>query len=160
MPPTGLERTIGLRGVVHMSRFLQRWLLQATLLWRPFVGRVRAIAHDSSGAVLLESLVAVVIFSVIGTAVLSGLTTTYSSGDAIERQATAENIARNQIDYALSQPYQDPPFSCSLIGVPTRYGVTCTGEEYVGGNTNVAKLRVTVTFDGAQELALETLRVK
>ena len=143
-----------------MSRFVQRCLLQATLVWRSLAGRVRAVAHDSSGAVLLESLVAVVIFSVIGTAALSGLTTTYSSGDATERHATAENIVRNQIDFALSQPYQDPPFTCPLVSVPARYGVTCTGEEYVVSDTNVARLLVTVTFDGSQELAVETLRVK
>ena len=122
--------------------------------------RLRTLSRNCRGEFLMETMIAVMVFALIGTAVLSGVSMAHTSGASTERQSTAENIARNQMEYIFSLPYQNPPSSYPTIGVPQGYGVTCTAEEYVLGDPNIEKVIITVTFDSTQQLVLETLRIK
>ena len=106
----------------------------------------------------IEMILVVLVFSLVGTAVLAGVSGTRISGARTESQSIAENIARNQMEYAFSLPYQEPPTSYPTISVPNGYGVTCTAEEYVAFNPDIEKVVVTVTFHGQPSLVLETLR--
>ncbi len=124
------------------------------------VGWLRRFTRDDAGALLVETVLAVVVFTLVGTAVMAGLSTAHSSGAGTERQSVAENIARNQMEYMFSLPYQDPPSSYPLISVPGGYAVTCTAETYGAGGLDTEKVVVTVTFNGAEELVLEALRAK
>lgn len=124
------------------------------------VRRLQTLPRDCRGASLMETVIAVMVFALVGTAVLSGVSTAHTSGATTERQSTAENIARNQMEYAFSLPYQNWPSSYPTIGVPQGYAVTCQAEEYVLGDLNIEKVIVTVTFDSTQQLVLETLRTK
>lgn len=58
---------------------------------------------------LLETIIAMLVFGVMGAAVLSGLSTAHRAGAKIEQQPMAEVIARNQMEYVLSLPYVEPP---------------------------------------------------
>lgn len=127
---------------------------------RQALGRLFGLPWDCRGVLLMETLMAVMVFALVGSAVLSGLSTARISGSVTERQSVAENIARNQIAYVFSLPYQDPPSSCPTISVPTGYAVTCATEEYIVSDPNLERVAVTVSFDGAQLLVLETLRTK
>ena len=124
------------------------------------VRRLRTLPRNCRGALLMETVIAVMIFALVGTAVLFGVSTAHTSGATTERQSTAENIARNQMEYEFSLPYQNSPSSYPTIGVPQGYVVTCQAEEYVLGDPNIEKVIVTVTFDSTQQLVLETLRTK
>ncbi len=122
--------------------------------------RIRTLAQDCSGALMLEAVIMVLVLSLIGTVVLSGLSTIHISGASTERQSTAENIARNQMEYIASLEYQGPPYSYPTVLVPAGYAVTSEAEEHVVGDTNTEKIVVTVSLDGTQQLVLETLRTK
>ena len=52
----------------------------------------------------IETILVVLIFSLVGGAVLRGISGTHSSGTRTENQSVAENIARNQMEYAFSLP--------------------------------------------------------
>ena len=103
----------------------------------------------SKGSILLEAAVAVLVF---------GTSTAPSSGERNENQATAENIARNQMENVFTQPYLPPPASYPSITVPSNYTVTAEASEYFQGDSGLAKLKVTVSLDGANILTLESLR--
>ena len=107
---------------------------------------------------LLETAVAVLVFGTVGTAVLVGISTAHSSGELNENQASAENIARNQMETIFNQVYLPPPASYPSISVPNMYTVTAHATEYITGDTSLEKVTVLVTFDGRTILTLETLR--
>ena len=112
------------------------------------------------GSLLLEIVVAVVLFALVGSAVLAGLSTAYTSGARTKTQSIAENLARNQLADVFSQPYLSPPASYPSITPPPGYGVTALAEEYVTGDSNLAKVVISVTRENDTVLVVETLRAR
>lgn len=128
-----------------------------SLVFRP--PSLRRLAKDCKGGLLLEMAIMVFILVVVGTAVLTGVSTTHISGAAVEVQSTAENIGRNQMEFVMDQPYQVAPSSYPVIATPDGYSVTAVAEEDVAGQPNVQRVIVTVSFNGEEVLVLETIRV-
>ena len=138
-----------------------------TFFWNgPLWHSARGSVSDCRGGMFVETILVVMIFGVVGTAVLSGISGTRSSGARTERQGFAENIARNQIEYIFTLPYQEPPSTYPSIDL--------SGQDYVGyaassqaivdpdasGNPNIERVLVDVSFGGEAILSLETLRSK
>lgn len=118
--------------------------------------------QDSTGSILLETTVASIVFALVGTAVLSGLSTMYASGSLTEAQSVAENLARNQMEFVFNQPYREPqqtPYP-TLGGVPTNYSVTTTVAyaSTSSPNPEVALVTVTASHLGQTVLTIQTLR--
>ena len=124
------------------------------------------LVSDCRGGMFMETILVVMIFGVVGTAVLSGISGTRSSGARTERQAFAENIARNQIEYIFTLPYQEPPSTYPSIDLSGQdyAGYAVSGQAIEdpdsGGNPNIERVLVTVSFGGEEILSLETLRTK
>ena len=138
-----------------------------TMLWRgqlrcifrqrrPAVARLR----NQRGTMMVEALIAVSVFTLLGAAVLSGSTATRSASASAEQAAVAENIARNQLETILAAPYQDPPHSYAAISTPPGYAVTADARELVVNDANIATVVVTVTVKGEPVLTLESIRTK
>ena len=122
--------------------------------------RIARRLQDQRGALLLEALVAVSVFTLLGTAVMTGLSATGSAAEGIEVSSTAENLAANQLETILASPYQDPPHTYAALTPPPGYTVTAEALELVPGDSNIANLVVTVFRDGSQVLLLESARLK
>ena len=131
--------------------------------------KVAALAGGSGGGLLIEVIIAVFVFTLVGTAILSGISTTQISGARIENQAIAENIARNQIEFIMAQPYISPedPDNYNFISFPPEYTLVVTKESLevnVGGelqtlNSNTIEMVVvTVFYGGNPVLTLETVK--
>ena len=112
------------------------------------------------GGFLLETVVAVAIFTLVGTAAVSGLSMTQTTGAKAEVRSIAENVSRNQMEYLFSLPYQLPPSWYPTVTPPAGYSVSAEAQEYVPGDSNVEKVVVTVTRDGQDLFILETMRTK
>ena len=123
-------------------------------------GSVRFPLAEERGALLMEALVAVSVFTLLGTAVLSGTSTMYRALAGAEQDALAENVARNQIEVILAAPYQDPPHTYTPLSAPPGYAVTAEAQEVVAGEPNIARLVVVVTLNGEPAMTLESLRSK
>ena len=139
--------------VGEMIAFSQRRLSAA-------LRRLRVLLRDSSGVSLLESIVAVTVFTMVGGATLVGLSAIQRVRVNLERQAMAENIARNQMEYIFSLDYQTTISQYSSTTVPSGYHVTNVQqvEEIIEGDSNLQKITVTVSLDGEELLVLETYR--
>ena len=139
-------------------------------LWLLALWRARSLTLDSRGFLLLESIVAVAIFAAVGTAVMLGVQTAHLTGNKVEEHSTAERLARNQMEYVFTQPYQAvlgqayvsledaPP---DQFTIPVGYGVTAVAAEYVPNDSyqgSVQKVVVTVSLAGNSILVLESLR--
>ena len=109
---------------------------------------------------MVEAVVAVTLFTLVGAAVLGGLSTTFISGGLFEGQSAAETLGRSQMENALSLPYQVPPSTYPAISAPPGYSVTAAGEEYEVGSTLIEKLVVRVMQGNKEVLVLETLRAQ
>ena len=77
-------------------------------MWSGMFSGLRVLSQDSTGTILLETAVASIVFALVGTAVLSGMSTMYDSGSLTEAQSVAENLARNQMEFVFNQPYREP----------------------------------------------------
>ena len=115
---------------------------------------------EERGALLMEALVAVSVFTLLGTAVLSGSSTMYRALGNVEQAALAENVARNQLAVILAAPYQDPPHTYTPLSAPPGYAVTAEAQEAVAGDPNIGRLVVVVTLNGEPAMTLESLRSK
>ena len=123
---------------------------------------LKRLATDAKGSLLLETVIAVLVFTLVGAATLSGLSITQIAGALIEEQSAAENIGRNQMEYIMTLPYQAPPSSYPTLAVMPGYNLTAEAqEESVEGappDPNLQKIVVTVTRDGEEILVLESFR--
>ena len=117
-------------------------------------------AGEPRGSLILEVLMAVVVFAVVGTAVLSGVSIAQISGSKLETQSTAENLARNQMESVFTQPYQPAPYTYTSVQLPPGYAAGAQAEEFVTGDGDIQRVIVTVSLDGQDILILETLRAR
>ncbi|MBM3943678.1 MAG: hypothetical protein FJ316_12350 [SAR202 cluster bacterium] len=98
------------------------------------------------------------IFSIAGTAVLSGLSVMHDTGALVDEHSVAENLARNQMEYVFKQTYQDAPATYSSIPTENGYAVVAVAQEYEVGNPDIQRVVVTASRDDDTILTLETLR--
>lgn len=122
--------------------------------------RACARVRGQRGTMMVEALIAVSVFTLLGAAVLSGSTSTRNASARAEQAAVAENIARNQLETVLAAPYQDPPYSYTPISTPPGYAVTADALVLVGGDSNIATIVVVVTLKGESVLTLGSLRTR
>ena len=136
------------------------WINLLTL-WRAVTGLFRKTSLDTPGSLLLESMIAITVFAVVGGAVLSGTSTTLSTGSIIEGQSVAEEIARNQMESVFNQSYQEPAGSpYATIVPPARYADSVAADEYLSGDVDIEMVVVTVSRDSQSIMVLETLRTR
>ena len=122
--------------------------------------RVGPRLRDERGALLVEALVAVSVFTLLGAAVMTGLSATGRAARSIDESTASENLARNQIETVLAAAYQDPPHTFATLTPPPGYAVTAEAVELVPGDPNIAKIVVSVTLNGQPTLTLESVRLK
>ncbi len=108
---------------------------------------------------MAETVVAVLIFTLVGTAALTGLSATLNVGSKAETQAAAERLGRNQMEYLFSLDYQEPPATYPAVSAPPGYAVSAVAEGLVLNDPSIEKVVVTVSRDGRAVLVLETLRL-
>ena len=136
-------------------------------LCQGFVRRLEETTVDGRGSILLETVVAVVIFALIGAAVMVGIQTSTLTGESVEDKSIAENLARNQMEYVFNQAYKAPPLDYASIAdiqgntfsVPSDFTVTAVAVSRPGTvGTDVETVKVTISRNGKELLVLETIR--
>ena len=129
------------------------------------VSRLKALRwREDRGSLLLETVVASMVFALVGVAVLSGLSNTYRTGAMVNVHSKAENVARNQMEYIFGQTYQEPgstPYP-TYSTVPADYSVTTSTTEVdpLAPDTEIERVNVAVTYDGQVIVSLSTLRFR
>ena len=145
--------------------------LYATLIQksaRSLADRFRSAVSDSLGITLMETIIALAIFSSAGTAVLLGVSAAHISSDRVIASAIAENLARNQMEYVFTLPYVAQPGTYDSIAedtslnitIPSGFAVGAVADSYMSASFtgSIEKVVVTVTRDEKIILVLESLR--
>lgn len=137
---------------------MRSWMRRWHQWWRHRASDALPGRRRERGGILVEVLAAVALFGIVGSAVATGLSTSQISTRVVERQSVAERVARNQMEYVFSLPYQGPPSTYPSVGAPSGFSVTAQAQEYVVGDPTIEKVVVTVSWQGQDVLVLETLR--
>ena len=94
----------------------------------------------------------------VGISALAGLSASQIVRANLDRHATIENLARNQIEYVFDQAYHTTTPSYSKVtDLSPGYEVTAE-QALVDGDANLQKITITVVHNGEQVLVLETYR--
>ncbi|MBM4433054.1 MAG: type II secretion system protein [Chloroflexi bacterium] len=133
---------------------------------------IRRLLRDKSGVTLLETLVALAILSLVVVAFLSGLSTTSRATIISDEQATAESLAKSEIEHIKSQTYINfsvpghgeyqsvtAPASYSIAATVSPINAT-TGQPLPAGQDNgIQKITVTINRNGSPVLTIEDYKV-
>ena len=122
-----------------------------------------------TGATLIETLVALALLGIISVAFLSGLATAAKATFIADEQATAESLARSQIEYVKSQDYDstnNPPQYDKISDIPIGYDIDDILAERLDakgdGTENddgIQKITVTVTRGDKTVLIIDAYKV-
>ncbi len=121
-------------------------------------------SRGQTGALLIETVVALTVFGVLGSVVLSGVQTSHISKRNFDSQSVAENLVRNQMEYALKQTYKAWPTTGNIYydpvtSTPSGFTITAEALQYsTSTDTKIETIRVTVTHQGQTVKVFETIR--
>lgn len=133
----------------------------------------KKLGGDESGVTLIETLVALAVLGLIAVVFLSGLATAARATLIADEQATAESLARSEIEYVKSQQpyinYAEPdPGEYELITPPASYSLEITAEPIdpdtgqpllAGQDEGIQKITVTVNRGSKLLLTVEGYKV-
>jgi type II secretory pathway pseudopilin PulG len=115
--------------------------------------------RNETGVTLVESLVAI---AILGGGVLTLVLTLSGGALAIQendRQVTAQSLARTQLEYTKSYPYDPAATTYPAVSVPDGYGIVVGVTAVPGANNNIQKITANITRDGSVILTAEDYKV-
>jgi type II secretory pathway pseudopilin PulG len=128
---------------------LKRSLAQ---LRKVFTGR-------EAGITLVESLVAI---AILGGGVLTLVLAMSGGALAVQenaRQAAAQGLARTQLEYTKSYPYDPGATSYPAVSAPEGYSITVGVSSVPGADADIQKITADVSRDGVPVLTAEDYKV-
>lgn len=131
------------------------------LFMRTFqLARLTGRARGQTGGLLIETVVALTVFGVLGSVVLSGVQTSFISKRNFDSQSVAENLVRNQMEYVLEQTYKGWPDTYSAVtSTPAGYSIVAKAVKYATStDSNISTIEVTVYHEGQPVKVFETIR--
>jgi len=153
-----------------------RRLLRQRSFVAPCFRVIGKLKGSETGVTLIETLVALALIGIISVAFLSGLATAAKATFIADERATAESLARSQIEYVQSQGYIDyaVPGHDEYIGLEapppnSNYSLEITAEPIdpdtgqplpAGQDDGIQKITVTVNRGSKLLLTLEGYKVE
>lgn len=116
------------------------------------------------GITLLETIVAVSILSAIAVAFLNGVATSSKGVYISDEEATAESLARTQMEWVKNASYSYNATSYALAPIPAEkdymdYSANITAESLNETDDGIQKITVTITRSGEMVFILEGYKV-
>lgn len=109
---------------------------------------------NEKGFGLIEVVIALLLLGIIGVALLSGLATASKALVIADERATAESLARSQMEYVKNQPYA-ASYSAPIPQdyVDAGYSVPPIDVDVIKGG--LQKITITIEHQGKQVITLE-----
>ena len=120
---------------------------------------IRLRRGGERGFTLVETLVAVAVMGTAIVSLLAALSTGSIAVTIVEENVTAGGIARSQLEYTQSLPFQIAPATYATITTTQGYSVTAEALPVAGTDDDIQQVIVTVYHDGASVLSAETYKM-
>ncbi len=119
---------------------------------------------NEKGFSLIEVVIALALLGIIAIAVLSGLATASIALIIADERATAESLARSQMEYVKSIDYVDEATSYPAASIPQEhidagYSATITALPLHNPDDGIQKITVTISHNGKEIITLEDYKV-
>ena len=119
---------------------------------------------NEKGFSLIEVVIALLLLGIIGVALLSGLATASIALVIADERATAESLARSQMEYVKSIDYVNEATSYPAASIPqehidTGYSATITALPLHNPDDGIQKITVTISHNGKEIITLEDYKV-
>lgn len=125
-----------------------------------YLGKKSSLLSGEKGASLAEVLIALAILAIAVTPFLAAFSTGSLAVGKADRQVTAENLARSQLEYTMSQPYLGAPVSYGTITpVSAGYSISADAKAISGRDANIQRITASVRYDGEVLIALEDFKL-
>jgi len=120
-----------------------------------------SLLKNQKGFSLVEVLIALALLGIIGAAFIGGLATASRSIYIADERATAENLARSQMEYVKEQPYLvgGAYDIIDLSAYPASYSVSVTSNPLAGVPGGIQEITVTVSHHGSVKITLVDYKV-
>ncbi len=109
----------------------------------------RALTCRESGTTLLETVVALAVLGIIAVTFLSGVVTTSRAAFTTDERATAESLARSQMEWVQSASYNATGYSPAPIP---------SGKDYINYSANITAESLHDPDDGIQKITVTIMR--
>ena len=110
---------------------------------------IRATAQGQRGLGLVETLVAVAILGTSVVAFISGLSAGSLAVREQDRIAVTQGLAQTQLEYTKSYAYNPGAVTYPAVAAPPGYSIAVSVSAVPGTDTNIQKITVTVSREGA-----------
>ena len=108
-------------------------------------GRLWRKVNGQRGSLLLETVVALSVFGLVGPSLMSGIQTSYLSKTQFDIRSRAENIVRNEMESVFAQAYKPPGQTYATATTSDGFTVTSQAIDYsTSSDSNLETVRVTV----------------
>ena len=122
-------------------------------------GRLWRNLNGQRGGLLLETVVALSVFGVVGTSLMSGVQTSYTTKTQFDIRSRTENIVRNEMEAVFAQAYKPPGQTYSTATTSDGFVVTSEAIDYsTTSDSNLEIVRITVLHGGVTVKVLEAAR--
>jgi Tfp pilus assembly protein PilV len=111
------------------------------------------------GSTMIEVLLSLALLAMVVCGLMTGLSSTSISSGVVQVQATADSLARSQMEYVRSLPYQVAPATYPTLTPPSGYAVTAQALPVAGTDDQIQEVAVTVTSGGKSVLILEGMKM-
>ncbi len=112
---------------------------------------LRRFASSESGVTLIETLVALALLGIIAVPILSGLATTSKAAFTTDERATAESLARSQMEWVKNAGYVYNATEYSPAPIPG-------GKDYINYSTVIIAEPLHNPDDGIQKIIITVKR--
>lgn len=123
---------------------------------------LRVFICRESGTTLLETVVALAVLGIIAVTFLSGLVTSSKATFIVDERATAESLARSQMEWVQSASYNITGYYPAPIPSGTdyiNYSANITAESLHDPDDGIQKITVTIMRSGEPVFKLEGYKV-
>jgi prepilin-type N-terminal cleavage/methylation domain-containing protein len=115
--------------------------------------------ESESGMSLVETLVALAILGICGTAFITALSIGSIAVNTHDESVTAQSLAQAQIEAIKSAPFDSTGISYSKIPTPNGYTISINVDSAIYSNSNIQEITVDILRDGNNVLELESYKV-
>ena len=127
---------------------------------RQHIPKTRNCIRDERGIGLAESLAAIAIIGITAVAFITALSTGVLAVRESDQEAVAQQLARTQLEYLKSLPYDATGDTYPTVDTPSGYTISLETDAFIYTDTDIQELTVTIYRDSESILTVAAYKVK